>query len=199
MAAVGVLIGSVLVLTALAAPPTAAAQDDDALLDLRAPSRYAGVVVDAVTGKPIPDAVVILFWEFPRPDIDGVRDTGPVRETMTNAAGAFAFDAAEVQSRLARKTYFPRLVVFKPRYTPFPERFMWPSGALALPFASGSGATTVSLRELASYEDRAEAFNEFLAILNSPGLLGDRVPIAWDLVKAALQDFGVPLPPQQLR
>jgi hypothetical protein len=190
-ATVGVV--GLLVLATLAPPAVAQPDEYDLLLDARAPTRFAGRVIDAVSRQPVPDAAVVLFWQFPRPDVDGIREPGPVLETLTDANGAFTFDAAAVQARISRKSYLPRLMIFKPHYTSFPEQRSSVPGVLARRFVTPG--PTITVRFLTGSEDRAEAFNTFLGMISRAQLFSeDAVPIAFDLMKAALQDFGVRLP-----
>src|SRR5260370_8309160 len=62
---------------------TAAAQDEDTLLTAPA-GPYRGRVVDAQTGRPIPDAVVVILWQRLDDPIDRVPRLVPPQQTFTD-------------------------------------------------------------------------------------------------------------------
>src|SRR5260370_37743673 len=99
---------------------TAAAQDEDTLLTAPA-GPYRGRVVDAQTGRPIPDAVVVILWQRLDDQIDGVRRLVTAQETFTDSKGEFVHEVRLVEAKLPPRTLAPRLMVFRPGYTAIPD------------------------------------------------------------------------------
>jgi len=77
-------------------------------------------IVDADTGKPVAGASIIANWQLVTGSLDGERDKGQleVRETTTDANGAFHFDgftkANPSTAELRNKD--PQILIFKPGY-----------------------------------------------------------------------------------
>src|SRR5262245_55792516 len=57
----------------------ARAQDDEPFLT-RPQASYQGRIVDAATDRPIPGAVVVIFWEFLTPEDGDQRNVWALRE-----------------------------------------------------------------------------------------------------------------------
>jgi len=181
-------------LLALALPIPTAAQDEDTLL--KAPEgSYRGRVVDAQTGQPIPDAVVVILWQRLDDQIEGVRRLVTAQETFTDSKGEFVHDVHAVEAKLPARTLAPRMLMFRPGYTPVPDQpQVRPPGAPAARFA-GPGAT-VTMTAVADYEDRSEAFNTFVAMLSAAQLFpGTQLPDTAELLRFELQSLGA-RPPQ---
>ena len=170
----------------------AAAQEEESLL--RAPAGpYRGRVVNAQTGQPIPDAVVVILWQ--QIDDQSVRRLVTARETFTDSRGEFVHDVRGVEGKLPPGTLAPRLVMFRPGYSPVPERpQVRPPGVPASPFA-GAGATA-TMTAVSDPDDRSEAFNTFVAMLSAAHLFpGTVLPDTAELIRFELQTLGVrPLP-----
>lgn len=127
---------------------------------------YRGTVVDAAGKRPLANAAVVLIWQRPDDQFPQRRRTAAVSEAMTDGAGQFVFDVASIEQRLATRSFAPRIMIFKPGYTHFPQ-----SGLLATPGALASRfavpGVEVGLAPVTDYDDRAEAFNRFIALLNA--------------------------------
>ena len=127
---------------------------------------YRGTVVDAVSKRPLANAAVVLIWQRPDDQFPRRRLTAAVSEAMTDGAGQFVLDVASIEQRLATRTFAPRIMIFKPGYTHFPQpRMLHPPGALATRFAVPG--VEVSLTPVTDYDDRAEAFNHFISLFNA--------------------------------
>jgi len=174
---------------ALALPIPTAAQDEDTLLKSSAGS-YRGRVVDAQTRQPIPDAVVVILWQRLDDQVEGVRRLVTAQETFTDSKGEFIHDVRAVEAKLPARTLAPRILMFRPGYTPVPDRpQVRPPGAPAARFA-GPGAT-VTMTAVADYEDRSEAFNTFIAMLSAAQLFpGTQLPDTAELLRFELQSLG---------
>ena len=179
---------------ALALPIPTAAQDEDTLLKSSAGS-YRGRVVDAQTRQPIPDAVVVILWQRLDDQVEGVRRLVTAQETFTDSKGEFIHDVREVEAKLPARTLAPRMLMFRPGYTPVPDQpQVRPPGVPAAPF-SGPGATA-TMTAVANYEDRSEAFNTFIAMLSAAQLFpGTQLPDTAELLRFELQSLGA-RPPQ---
>ena len=188
MATTRVLIGAV-VLTLLVNAGTVSAQDDD--IPLRpSPGPYRGVVVDAKTGQPLPSAAVIILWQRLDDQIQGLRRLSGAREVFTNEQGEFVHDVRSVEGRLPPRTFAPRIVIFRPGYAPLPSRpQLFPPGVAAARFAA-AGAS-VRLTPVTDYEDRAEAFNTFIAMLSAAQLFPPtELPETSELIRFELESLG---------
>ena len=188
MATTRVLIGAV-VLTLLVNAGTVSAQDDD--IPLRpSPGPYRGVVVDDKTGQPLPSAAVIILWQRLDDQIQGLRRLSGAREVFTNEQGEFVHDVRSVEGRLPPRTFAPRIVIFRPGYAPLPSRpQLFPPGVAAARFAE-AGAS-VSLTPVTDYEDRAEAFNTFIAMLSAAQLFPPtELPETSELIRFELESLG---------
>lgn len=145
----------------------ASAAEDELELLMRAPAGpYRGTVVEATSKRPVANAAVVLIWQRPDDEFPQRRMPAAFSETMTDGAGQFVFDVAAIEQRLAARSFPPRILIFKPGYTGFP-----PSGMLATPGVPASRfagpGIEVALTPVTDYDDRAEAFNRFVAFLKA--------------------------------
>ena len=188
MATTRVLIGAV-VLTLLVNAGTVSAQDDDVPLRPSA-GPYRGVVVDDKTGQPLPSAAVIILWQRLDDQIQGLRRLSGAREVFTNEQGEFVHDVRSVEGRLPPRTFAPRIVIYRPGYAPLPDRpQLFPPGVAAARFAE-AGAS-VRLTPVTDYEDRAEAFNTFIAMLSAAQLFPPtELPETSELIRFELESLG---------
>ena len=188
MATTRVLIVAI-VLTVLVGAGRGAAQDDDAPLRPSA-GLYRGVVVDDRTGQPLPSAAVIILWQRLDEQIQGLRRLSGAREVFTNEHGEFVHDVASVEGRLPPGTFAPRIVVFRPGYAPLPSRpQLFPPGIAAARFAEAG--VPARLTPVTEYEDRAEAFNTFVAMLSAAQLFPPtELPETWELIRFELESLG---------
>jgi hypothetical protein len=143
---------------------------DDEEVTLRAPAGpYRGRVVDEKTGQPVPDALVVILWQRFDDEIQGLRRLVAARETFTDSNGEFVHDVAALEGKLPPRTLTPRLLVFRPGFTSVPSRpQVSPPGVSASRFAGPGDVATVT--PVSEYEDRAEAFNTFIAMLSNAQL-----------------------------
>lgn len=181
-------LGRVLVLI-LASTGSSAAQDEDTLL--RAPSGpYRGTVIDERTGRPIPSAAVVILWQRLDDQIQGLRRLAAAHEAFTNEKGEFVHDVAAAEGRLPPRTFAPRIIIFRPGYAPLPSKpQLFPPGVAASLF-SGAGSE-VRLVPVSEYEDRAEAFNTFVAMLSASQLFpATELPETLDLIRFELESLG---------
>jgi hypothetical protein len=113
-----------------------------------------------------------------------------VREAFTNEQGEFVHDVRSVEGRLPPRTFAPRIVIYRPGYTPLPSRpQLFPPGVAAARFAE-AGAS-VSLTRVTDYEDRAEAFNTFIAMLSAAQLFPPtELPETSELIRFELESLG---------
>lgn len=188
MATTRVLIGAV-VLILLVNAGTVSAQDDDTPLRPAA-GPYRGVVVDDKTGQPLPSAAVIILWQRLDDQIQGLRRLSGAREVFTNEQGEFVHDVRSAEGRLPPRTFAPRIVIFHPGYAPLPSRpQLFPPGVAAARFAE-AGAS-VRLTPVTDYEDRAEAFNTFIAMLGAAQLFPPtELPETSELIRFELESLG---------
>lgn len=188
MATTRVLIIAI-VLTVLVGAGRGAAQDDDTALRPSA-GPYRGVVVDDTTGRPLPSAAVIILWQRLDGQIQGLRRLAGAREVFTNEHGEFVHDVVDVEGRLPPRTFAPRIVVFRPGYAPLPGRpQLFPPGVAAARFAEAGASAR--LTPVTDYEDRAEAFNTFVAMLSAAQLFPPtELPETWDLIRFELESLG---------
>jgi hypothetical protein len=177
------------VLTLLVNAGAVSAQDDE--MPLRsAAGPYRGVVVDDKTGQPLPSAAVIILWQRLDDQIQGLRRLSGAREVFTNEQGEFVHDVRSVEGRLPPRTFAPRIVIFRPGYAPLPSRpQLFPPGVAASRFAE-AGAS-VRLTPVTDYEDRAEAFNTFIAMLSAAQLFPPtELPETSELIRFELESLG---------
>jgi hypothetical protein len=188
MATPRVLIAA-MVLTVLVGAGRGAAQDEDTPLRPSA-GLYRGVVVDDRTGQPLPSAAVIILWQRLDDQIQGLRRLSGTREVFTNEHGEFVHDVAGVEGRLPPRTFAPRIVVFRPGYAPLPGRpQLFPPGVAAARFAEAGAAAR--LTPVTDYEDRAEAFNTFVAMLSAAQLFPPtELPETSELIRFELETLG---------
>ena len=188
MATPRALIGTVVV-AVLANAAALSAQDDD--IPLR-PSvgPYRGVVVDDKTGQPLPSVAVIILWQRLDDQIQGLRRLSGAREVFTNEQGEFVHDVRSVEGRLPPKTFAPRILIYRPGYSPLPSQpQLFPPGVAAARFA-GLGPA-VRLSPVTDYEDRAEAFNTFVAMLSAAQLFPPtELPETAQLIRFELESLG---------
>ena len=196
MAAAGVLrLAAALALLLVAVGGArAAAEDEEGVL--RAPAGpYRGRVVDGQTGRPVPDALVVILWQRFDDEIQGLRRLVTARETFTDSNGAFVHDVGTLESKLPPETLTPRLLVFRPGFTSVPSGpQVSPPGVSASQLTGPGGVATVT--PVSDYEDRAEAFNTFIAMLSNAQLFPPTgLPDTEELIRFELQSLGVrPLP-----
>ena len=187
---VGSLIA--LVLLGTVTPPIGAEDDDQPLRVATGP--YRGTVVDEKTGQPLPSAAVIILWQRLDEQTQGLRRLSAAQETFTNEKGEFVHEVAAVEGRLPPRTFAPRIMIFRPGYAPVPSRpQLFPPGVAAIRFA-GPG-TEVRLTPVTDYEDQAEAFNTFVAMLSATQLFPPtELPETWDLIRHELESLGARTP-----
>jgi len=181
-------LGGILLLI-LASAGSSSAQDEDTLL--RAPSGpYRGTVLDERTGRPIPSAAVVILWQRLDDQIQGLRRLAVAQEAFTNERGEFVHDVAAAEGRLPPRTFAPRIIIFRPGYATLPSKpQLFPPGVPASRF-SGAGSQ-VTLVPVSEYEDRAEAFNTFVAMLSASQLFpATELPETWDLIRFELESLG---------
>lgn len=160
---------------------------------------YRGTVSDATTSRPIPDAVVVLLWYRADDQAPGRRLFEAGEETLTNEAGAFVLDVSAAEARLPRRTYGPRLVIFKSGYTVFPAGGDPTVGASARPFR-GEGIA-VRLTPVTGYEARTESLNQFTDRLPAT-LFSSRLLLAVDIFRSEVKELmrlGPPGPAERER
>jgi hypothetical protein len=179
MATPRVLI-EVVALAVLMSAGSVLAQDDDLPLQPSA-GPYRGLVVDDRTGRPLPAAAVIILWQRLDDQIQGLRRLAGAREAFTNENGEFVHDV---------RTFAPRIVIFRPGYAPLPSRpQLFPPGVAAARFAVAGPA--VRLTPVGDYEDRAEAFNTFIAMLSAAQLFpATELPETSELIRFELESLG---------
>jgi hypothetical protein len=192
MAAARVLRLAAALALLLAAVGGARAVAEDGEVALRAPAGpYRGRVVDEQTGQPVPDAVVVILWQRFDDEIQGLRRLVAARETFTDSNGAFVHDVGALESKLPSRTLTPRLLVFRPGFTSVPSRpQVSPPGVPASQFTGRGGVATVT--PVSDYEERAEAFNTFIAMLSNAQLFPPTgLPDTEELIRFELQSLGV--------
>jgi hypothetical protein len=181
-------LGGVLLLIPASAG-SISAQDEDTLL--RAPAGpYRGTVINEKTGQPVPSAAVVILWQRLDDQIQGLRRLAAAQEAFTNEKGEFVHDVAATEGRLPSRTFAPRIIIFRPGYAPFPSKpQLFPPGVAASRFI-GAGSQ-VRLVPVSDYEDRAEAFNTFVAMLSASQLFpATELPETSDLIRFELESLG---------
>lgn len=188
MATPRALIGSVVV-AVLANAAALSAQDDDIPLRPSA-DPYRGVIVDDKTGQPLPAVAVIILWQRLDGQIQGLRRLSGAREVFTNEQGEFVHDVRSVEGRLPPRTFAPRILIYRPGYSPLPSQpQLFPPGVAAARFA-GMGPV-VRLTPVTDHEDRAEAFNAFVAMLSAAQLFPPtELPETAELIRSELESLG---------
>lgn len=188
MATPRALIGTVVV-AVLANAAALPAQDDDIPLRPSA-GPYRGVIVDDSTGQPLPAVAVIILWQRLDDQIQGLRRLSGAREVFTNEQGEFVHDVRSVEGRLPPRTFAPRILIYRPGYAPLPSQpQLFPPGVAAARFA-GMGPA-VRLTPVTDYEDRAEAFNTFVAMLSAAQLFPPtELPETAELIRFELESLG---------
>jgi hypothetical protein len=172
----------------LNAGPISAQEDDGPLRPSAGP--YRGVVVDDKTGQPLPSATVIILWQRLDDEIQGLRRLSGAREVFTNERGEFVHDVASVEGRLPPRTFAPRIVIFRPGYAPLPSRpQLFPPGVAGARFTEAGAAAR--LTPVTDYEDRAEAFNTFIAMLSAAQLFPPtELPETSELIRFEVETLG---------
>jgi hypothetical protein len=172
----------------------AVAHDDDVPLRPSA-GLYRGTVVDDLTGRPLPAVAVIILWQRLDEQIKGLRRLSGAHETFTDEHGEFVHDVGRIEARLRPGTFAPRIVIFRPGYAPLPsQRQLFPPGAAAEPFTQ-AGAV-VRLTPVGDYEERVEAFNTFVAMLNAAHLFpATGLPETGQLIQAELENLAGQMKP----
>ncbi len=165
------------------------AQDDDTPLHVST-RPYRGRVIDEKTGQPLPSVAVIILWQRLDDQIQGLRRLAVAREVFTNEKGEFVHDVAAIEGRLPPRTFAPRILIFRPGYASLPAKpQLFPPGVAASRF-TGAGVE-VRLAPLTDYEDRAEAFNTFIAMLSASQLFPPtELPETFELIRFELQSLG---------
>ena len=188
MATTRVLIAAIAVMMMANAAPSFGQDDDIPLRPSAGP--YRGVVVDDKTGQPLPAAAVIILWQRLDDQIQVQRRLSGAREVFTNEHGEFVHDVASVEGRLPPKTFAPRIVIFRPGYAPLPSRpQLFPPGVAAARFTEAGASTR--LTPVTDYEDRAEAFNTFIAMLSAAQLFPPtELPETSELIRFELETLG---------
>jgi hypothetical protein len=188
MATPRVLIPALALAVLVNAGPGAAQDDDTPLRPSAGP--YRGVVVDDKTGQPLPSAAVIILWQRLDDQVQGLRLLSGAREVFTNEHGEFVHDVASVEGRLPPRTFAPRIVIFRPGYAPLPSRpQLFPPGVAAARFTEAGAAAR--LTPVTDYEDRAEAFNTFVAMLSAAHLFpATELPETSELIRFELESLG---------
>ena len=168
----------------------AATEDEEVTLRASA-GPYRGRVVDEKTGSPVPDALVVILWQRFDDEIRGLRRLVAARETFTDSHGEFVHDVGALESKLPPRTLTPRLLVFRPGFTSVPSRpQVSPPGVPASRFAGPGDVATVT--PVSDYEDRAGAFNTFIAMLSNAQLFPPTgLPDTEELIRFELQILGV--------
>jgi hypothetical protein len=188
MATPRVLIAAIALTVLFNAAPGTAQDDDTPLRPSAGP--YRGVVVDDKTRQPLPSAAVIILWQRLDDQVQGLRRLSGAREVFTNEHGEFVHDVASVGGRLPPGTFAPRIVIFRPGYAPLPSRpQLFPPGVAAARFAEAEASTR--LTPVTDYEDRAEAFNIFIAMLSAAQLFpSTELPETSELIRFELETLG---------
>jgi len=188
MATPRVLIPALALVVLVNAGPGAAQDDDTPLRPSAGP--YRGVVVDDKTGQPLLSAAVIILWQRLDDQVQGLRLLSGAREVFTNEHGEFVHDVASVEGRLPPRTFAPRIVIFRPGYAPLPSRpQLFPPGVAAARFTEAGAAAR--LTPVTDYEDRAEAFNTFVAMLSAAHLFpAAELPETSELIRFELESLG---------
>jgi hypothetical protein len=182
-------------LIVLSLPGQVRAQESEDTLLRAAAGPYRGRVLDAQTGQPIPDAVVVILWQRLDDEIAGLRRLVTALETFTNSDGEFVHDVRAVEAKLPPRTLAPRLLMFRPGYTPVPDQpQVRPPGVAAARFAAA--AATATMTAVSDLDDRSEAFNTFVAMLSAAQLFpATQLPDTAELLRFELQTLGArPLP-----
>jgi hypothetical protein len=148
------------------------------------------VVVDDRTGLPLPSAAVIILWQRVDDEVPGLRRLSGAREAFTNEHGEFVHDVASVEVRLPPGTLAARIVVFRPGYAPLPSQpQLFPPGVPAARFTDAGASAR--LAPVTDYEDRAEAFNTFVAMLSAAQLFPPtELPETSELIRFELERLG---------
>ena len=178
-----------LLLAAVGGAGTAAEDEEVAL---RAPAGpYRGRVMDEKTGQPVPDALVVILWQRFDDEIQGLRRLVTARETFTDSNGEFVHDVGALEGKLPPRTLTPRLLVFRPGFTSVPSPpQVSPPGVAASRFTGPGAVATVT--QVSDYEDRAEVFNAFIAMLSNAQLFPPTgLPETEELIRFELQSLGV--------
>jgi hypothetical protein len=168
------------------------AEDEDTPLRISSgPCR--GTVIDARTGLPLPSVAVVILWQWPDDQVQGLRRLVAAREAFTDENGEFVHDVGALERRLPPRTFAPRILIYRPGYGAVPSTpQLRPPGVPARLFA-GPGAE-VRLAPLADHE-RAHALNTFVGMLSASQLFpSPDLSETVELVRFELQTLGDWLP-----
>jgi hypothetical protein len=170
-----------------------AAEDEDGPLRVSG-GPYRGTVLDGQTGRPLASAAVVILWQRLDEQIEGLRRLSAAREAFTDENGEFVHDVAALERRLPPRTLAPRILIYRPGYEALPSTpQLFPPGAPASRFAAPGGL--VRLAPVGDDEDRAEALNTFVGMLNAAQLfLSPDLPETGNLIRSELQALGAPRP-----
>jgi hypothetical protein len=187
------ILGSLAMLMLVAGADHVWAQDDDTPLQVST-RPYRGKVIDEKTGQPLPSAAVIILWQRLDDQIQGLRRLAGAREVFTNERGEFVHDVAAVEGRFPPETFAPRILIFRPGYASLPAKpQLFPPGVAASRFTGAD--VEARLLPLTDYEDRAEAFNTFIAMLSASQLFPPtELPETFELIRVELQSLGFQTP-----
>jgi hypothetical protein len=87
-----------------------------AFIVVRFPSSYEGKVVDADTGEPVEEAVVLLHWShasLPHAHYEKYLDA---KETLTDKNGFFKTKRRKINLNPLSNTFSPNIIIFKSGY-----------------------------------------------------------------------------------
>jgi hypothetical protein len=183
------ILSGLATLVLVASPGLVCAQDDETPLQVST-RPYRGRVIDEGTGQPLPSAAVVILWQRLDDQIQGLRRLAAAREVFTNEQGEFVHDVGAIEGRLPARTFAPRILIFRPGYASLPAKpQLFPPGVAASRFTGAD--VEVRLVPLADYEDRAEAFNTFIAMLSASQLFPPtELPETFELIRFELQSLG---------
>ena len=137
-------------------------EETDPLLT-RSKGTYRGRVVELLTEKPLRDALVIFVWQAIAPD-ESRQPTIALRETTTDAEGAFTVDASDIEAAPPPGTTQPRLLVYKPGYVALPRSFGDRFGIPVAWLADRGGV--ISLKPTSGAAERVEAFTTMFLMVD---------------------------------
>jgi len=88
---------------------------------------YHATVVDAATGQPISDAVIVVVWykkaRFAFPAGDAPIHFYAAKETLSDGSGRFAMSSSrKIHWNPLTRVEVPQIVIYRPGYEPFSPR-----------------------------------------------------------------------------
>jgi hypothetical protein len=119
-------------------------------------SHYRGRVVELLTERPIPGALVAFAW-FWTPEQETAWWSWAYEETLTDHTGSFWIDASAVEADMPPAARMPRMLVYKPGYATLPRERSVLFGVPAARLTAEGGV--VALRPLKDLQERIDAFN----------------------------------------